>query len=268
MKQTTTKQLLTFGDGNAKLYGIHTFSISAGRTCPGAKDCFAMAVRRNGKTKLVRGKDCKFTCYQASLESIFPTLFNMAQRNLDLLKAAKTVEAMGQLIHDSLPRQARIIRIHPGGDFFSEEYFMAWINVALNNPNLLMYAYTKSVHIYRKLKHLVPSNLVITASMGGKYDNLITKSMKTCQVVFSPEEAESKGLPIDHDDSHAYSLGIKHFCVLLHGKQQGGSAASEALSALRRRGMGAYNKTEKGYEVAKPIFRMVVGLPSVSRLAA
>jgi hypothetical protein len=265
MKQT--KQLLTFGDGNAKLYGIHTLTLPSGKTCGGAKDCLAMAVRRNGKTKLVRGKDCKFTCYQASLESIFPTLFNLAHRNLELLKAAKTVEAMGKLIHDSLPKQARIIRIHPGGDFFSEEYFMAWINVALNNKNLLFYAYSKSVHIYKKLKHLVPSNLVITCSLGGKYDNLITKSMKTCEVVFSPEEAVAKGIPIDHDDSFAYSVGVKRFATLLHGKQQAGSPASEALSALRKRGMGAYNRTEKGFEVARPDFRMVVALPPMARAA-
>jgi hypothetical protein len=259
--------LLKFGEGNAKLFGIYTFTLPSGKTCPGAKDCLAMAVRRNGKTKLVRGKDCRFTCFQASLESIFPTLYNLAQYNLELLRKAKTVKAMGELIHNSLPKNARIIRIHVGGDYFSPEYFMAWVNVALNNPNILFYSYTKSIHIWKRFKKLIPSNLVMTASYGGKYDNLISKGMKTCEVVFSPEEAAEKNIPIDHDDSYAYSARVKRFATLLHGKQAAGSEASEALKSLRKRGMGAYNSKEKGYSVERPEFKMVVDLPSTEGLA-
>ena len=256
-------QLLTFGEGNAKLFGIHTFSLPAGHSCPGAKDCLAKAVRTNGKTKLVRGKDAKFTCYAASLEAIFPTVYNMVHRNWDLLKKAGTVEKMAELIHNSLPGNARIIRVHVNGDFFSENYFKAWIMVALNNPNLLFYAYSKSISYWRKHEKIVPSNFVLTASYGGKFDHLITETMKTNEVVFSPEEAEVKNIPIDHDDSFAYSIGVKRFATLLHGKQAAGSDAGKALSNLKKRGMGTYNKTSKGYTAERKPFR-VLPLSSVA----
>jgi hypothetical protein len=263
---TNEKPLLKFGENNAKLFGIHTFSLPSGWTCPGAKDCLAKAVRKNGKTKLIRGQDAQFTCYQASLESIFPILFNMVHRNWELLKEAKTTEKMGELIHNSLPLNARIIRIHVGGDFYSEAYFRAWILVALNNPNIIFYAYTKSIHIWKRFQNIIPTNFVLTASKGGKFDSYITETMKTNEVVFSPEEAEEKGIPIDHDDSYAYSIGVQRFATLLHGKQAAGSTASQALKDLKKRGMGVYTKNKKGYSPAKAPFR-VLELPSLGGVA-
>ena len=59
-------------------------------------------------------------------------------------------------------------------------------------------------------------------------------------VVFSEEEAEQKGLEIDHDDAHA--LGKKSFALLLHGTQPKGSEASKALQVLRKAGKGGYSQ--------------------------
>lgn len=245
---------LKFGEGNAKLFGIYTFSLPSGWTCPGASLCLAKAVRIGNKTKLIRGEDSEFTCYQASLESIFPTLYEMVHYNLNLLKRVKTAVAMAELIHVSLPFPCRTVRIHVGGDFFNEEYFRAWCIVAKNNPNVLFYAYTKSIRVWKKLRHLVPSNFILTASKGGKFDKEITRGMKTCEVVFSPEEALEKNIPIDHDDSHAYSPGVKRFATLLHGKQAANSKAGKALSELKKRGMGVYNSKSKGWDGQRPVF--------------
>jgi len=253
-----TKRLLKFGDGNAKLFGIHTLSLPSGWSCPGANECLARVIKNSqGKRKLVRGKDSRFTCYQATLESIFPSLYDAVWHNFNLLKEAKTTEGMARLIHESLPLICRIIRIHVGGDFFSENYFKAWIIVARNNPNIIFYGYTKSIHLWKRLKHLIPSNFILTASKGGKFDNLIDSDTKTNEVVFSPEEAEEKGIPIDHDDSYAYSPEVKKFATLLHGKQEAGSDSAKALRELKKRNMGVYNKKKVGYVPVRKEFKMM-----------
>lgn len=257
-------ELLKFGEGNAKLFGIYTFTLPAGFSCPGASICLARAIKKGKRTKLWRSPDAEFTCYQATLESLFPSLHALAWHNFNLLKKCKSVGQMGQLIHDSLPLGARIIRVHVGGDYFSANYFLAWINVALNNPGVIFYSYTKSIHLWRKYKNIIPPNMVLTASIGGKFDRLITPSMKTCRVVFSPEEAKALNIPIDHDDSLAYSPGVKRFATLLHGKQKAGTESASALRNLKKRGMGVYNSKQKGYEPERSQFRVLTSLPMVA----
>jgi hypothetical protein len=136
------------------------------------------------------------------------------------------------LIHDSLPKKFDVMRVHVGGDYFSEEYLLAWIEVAKRNPAKVFYSYSKSLHFMKR--HALPSNLVLTASRGGKYDELIDlHGWKEAVVVFSEQEAADKGLEIDHDDEHA-AFGKEDFALLIHGTQPKGSAASEALKEVKR----------------------------------
>ena len=53
-------------------------------------------------------------------------------------------------------------------------------------------------------------------------------------------EAEAGYLPIDHDDSHAATVGGS-FALLLHGVQPAGSEAAEAKKKLGK--LGAYNRS-------------------------
>ena len=62
--------------------------------------------------------------------------------------------------------------------------------------------------------------------------------------MFSEQEAIDKGLEIDHDDSHA-AFGKESFALLLHGTQPKGSAASQALSLLRKQGKRGYSASVK-----------------------
>ena len=83
-------------------------------------------------------------------------------------------------------------------------------------------------------KYALPSNLVLTASRGGKYDELIDlHGWKEALVVYSKQEAIDKGLEIDHDDSHA-AYGDDNFALLLLGVQPKGSAAGEALKQIKK----------------------------------
>jgi hypothetical protein len=162
--------------------------------------------------------------------------------NLELLKKNNTESLATDLIQASLPNSASVIRIHVGGDFFSESYFRAWINVAVNNPDVKFYAYTKSIPFWIAAleRNLIPDNFVLTASEGGKWDALIAQyDLKTSRVVFSIEEAAALGLEVDHDDSHAYN-GADSFALLIHGTQVAGSTAGAAVRSLN--GLGSYSR--------------------------
>ena len=232
--------MLKFKDANGKLkkmakklgIKLKTFTLPAGYTCPGAKDCLAYADRKTGKVK--DGKDTQFRCFMASLEATFPSLRQMVWENLEKIRAALKVGWMecADLICESLPKKFDVMRVHVGGDYFSRNYFLAWCMVAERNPDKVFYSYTKSLAIVADIPK--PDNLVLTASRGGKWDNLIDeKGWKEARVVYSEEEAADLGLEIDHDDEHA-AFGKENFALLIHGTQPKGSAASEALKEVKR----------------------------------
>jgi hypothetical protein len=133
------------------------------------------------------------------------------------------------------------VRVHVSGDFFSLDYFRAWMMVADNVPSKTFYAYTKSLPFVVRHLDCMPGHFRITASRGGKFDHLIDDfGLVNVSVVYSEAEAKEKGLPIDHDDSHAIRAD-KNFCLLLHGTQPAGSESAKALSALRVSGWTGYN---------------------------
>ena len=235
--------MLKFNKGNAKLgNNIFTFSLPAGYACPGAKDCLSRAGRHG--SGIQDGLDTKFRCFAASDEVQYKNVRKQRWYNFDLLKG-KTTEQMTQLIEASLPKNASLIRVHVSGDFFNESYFDAWMEVARKNPLRTFYAYTKSLHLWVSKLGEIPKNFALNASRGGIHDWLIdAHNLKSAEVVFSHEEAKTKGLEIDHDDSHAYKSG-KSFGLLIHGVQPAGSYASKALSALRKLGWTGYNKKNK-----------------------
>jgi hypothetical protein len=242
--------LLKFGKGNAKLDSfkekIITFSLPAGRSCPGANECKSMAVRKNGKTRIKDGPNTKFRCFAASQEVMYPATYNARHHNFKALRGQTSASA-ALLILTSLPKKAKYVRVHVSGDFFSQAYFNAWMLVAKWLPDVTFYAYTKSIHYWVNRFGKVPANFILTASYGGRYDALISEfDLRYAKVVFSEEEARTLRLEIDHDDSHAIKQG-KSFALLIHGTQPKGSEAAKAKSKLK--GKGSYSK--KKLKVAK-----------------
>ena len=151
-----------------------------------------------------------------------------------------------QLTGSRVPAEGRWRHHH----FFSQRYFDAWLEVARQRFKTAFYFYTKSLRYWlTRLEDVgdghtpatVP-NFVPTASWGGRDDHLIeAHSLRSARVVYSKEEAESLGLEIDHDDSHAMRHG-PDFVLLIHGPQPAGSEASKAISALRDQGEYGYGQ--------------------------
>jgi hypothetical protein len=243
---------LRFGSGNAKLdAAIFTFSLPAGHTCPFAKDCKAKADRHTGK--LQDGPETEFRCYAASMEARHSSVRTSRWHNLQALRGCRSKEEMVALILDSLSPFAGYIRVHDSGDYFSQDYFDAWLEAASRRPHTTFYFYTKSVRYWlARLAEVgdghtpgnVP-NFVPTASLGGRDDELVLRhGLRTARVVYSEQEAADLGLEIDHDDSHAMRHG-PDFALLVHGTQPPGSEASKAVQALRNAGNFGYGRQHR-----------------------
>lgn len=235
---------LKFAQGNSKLSkDIWSFSLPAGFTCPGALNCLSRAIeQKDGALRVVDGPETTFRCFAASQEALFRATYNARWSNFKALRAAQTLDAMAALLNDDLPSKATKIRVHVSGDFFSSDYFRAWMRVATLNPAKIFYAYTKALPFWIANKSEVPKNFRLTASRGGKFDALISsKRLKNVRVVFKPSEARKLGLPIDHDDSHAIAPR-GNFALLIHGVQPAGSKAAIARNSNKWRGYGPRGK--------------------------
>ena len=239
-------ELLKFQLGNAKLLigNIRTFSLPSGWSCPSADICLSKADRITGS--ILDGIDVLFRCFSASDEARSKNARNARWYNFDLLRQCKSVEDMVLLIKMSLPCSYGVIRIHVSGDFYNQMYFDAWMIVARDTPNIHFYAYTKSLNYWVNSLDLVPANMNLTASVGGRQDKLIEEyNLKSATVVFHPSEADELGLRVDHDDSLAM-YGTESFALLLHGTQAAKRDASKAKSRMQREGIKfSYSKKDK-----------------------
>lgn len=113
------KHLLTF---NSTL-GVHTFNITPGITCAGATTyCASHCYAKNGNFTLPS------VC--AALDARL-----MATQDLDTFIAAMSAE-----IHT---RHISHVRIHSAGDFYSHDYFRAWLTIAEFCPDTVFFAYTR-----------------------------------------------------------------------------------------------------------------------------
>ena len=229
---------------------IYSLDLLSGYSCPFAKACLSKAVEdENGKRHIEDGPDNEFRCFSASQDVQYTNTYNSRKHNFDALRGLH----LNDMIHElsqSMPDNLGICRIHVAGDFFSPDYMWAWMNVAMIHRDRLFYAYTKSLKSWLKYKDfadLIP-NFVLTASYGGRDDNMIAEhNLRSAKVIFSEDEAGD--MDIDHDDSHAARPSLKNqdFALLIHGTQPKGSTAAEALKALK--GKGSYSRKGKAAAV-------------------
>ena len=246
--RTRPRSGLAFAKGNAKIgRETLTFSLPSGHSCPMALHCMAKACQKTGR--ITDGPDQKFRCFSASAESAFPSVRKSRWKNfkecIRILKAKSGgPESLARALVEAMDKRskgkpAHSVRIHVGGDFFSAAYLKAWAMAARRRPQTIFYAYTKSISLWLDLQKELgrgwPANFRLTASLGGAEDHLVAEhGLPTVEVVFHPQEAQRKGLEIDHDDSRARAAIRSNFALLLHGCQKKGSGASAAIARLKK----------------------------------
>src|SRR5215472_1177492 len=97
---------LIFTKGNAKLgQEVWTFSLPAGHTCPGARECMARVDRETGK--LTDGRHAQFRCFAASMEARMPTVRKSRWNNFDLLRG-RSQQDMVKTLSESIPVSAKL----------------------------------------------------------------------------------------------------------------------------------------------------------------
>ena len=217
---------------------VYSFDILSGVDCPFAFLCKSKAEEQaDGSRKIKDGPHTKFRCFSASQEVLFPDVYWRRRLNSEAIKKCADEFAMADYIDLMMPKDARVVRIHVAGDFFNVKYFRAWMLVACRRPEVLFYAYTKSLKYWIANRDNIPNNLVLTASRGGYTDELIEQhGLRSAKVVFSQQEADDLGLEVDHDDVHAAdpARANQDFALLIHGVQPKGSKAANALKILKQ----------------------------------
>jgi hypothetical protein len=236
---TPVDQQLRFTHGNSKLpNSTMILSLPAGHTCPGANECLARVPRHGGPAVL--GPYNSFVCYAASQERYRKTVRDVRWRNLDILAKYHNPIGMAAELFTAFFHQhrsyTRRVRLFESGDAFSRSLSEGITMFAREIQPLVVYLYTKNLPVWIDLD--IPSNLYITASWGGRYDgSLIPRHFpRNARVVQDEAEAAEIGIPIDFDDSHAYTGEPHAFAHLVHGWQPAGTPAADAINRRRKAG--------------------------------
>jgi hypothetical protein len=178
---------------------VYEWNLPSGWSCPHAKECLVKVHRDTGKFD-DRSDDYK--CYSAVAER-FPGVRDSRWRNFDYVRKGHV---------PILPNKATAIRIHASGDFFSQAYFDMWLNLCAEHPHREFWAYTKSLTYWVARLKVIPKNLVLTASIGGRHDHLIQQhDLKHVEVI--KDVSQANGRPIDTCDDQARRPGV-NFCLL------------------------------------------------------
>jgi hypothetical protein len=199
-----------------KKFEVKSADLPCGYTCPCADKCLSFANRESGK--ITDAKGAEFRCYGATLESAFKNTRLLHWSNFDALRN-KNTDAMTDILLAGIDTRVKVLRIHAFGDFFSDAYFQAWVNVTEKLSNVSFFAYTKVLHYLNVTR---PDNFSMVYSYGGKMDNLLTTE-NTAYVVNSIQDAKILGVPVscqNHPaDDYNFIQNKKSFALVLHGMQ-------------------------------------------------
>jgi hypothetical protein len=174
---------LNFETGAYRLSkNITHFSLPAGWSCPFAGNCSTRV--KNGKLEKYGSR---FTCF-AAVQEYDLTIASRRWQNFEALKGCSEDE-MVEILMANVPTDKSPILVHYSGDFFSAEYFRAWMRLASLRPEQRFAAETTSIEYWVSNKHLVPENFHLVACIHSSQNKLIREhKLQYSAVVFSPQE--------------------------------------------------------------------------------
>ena len=159
-------------------------------TCPEAGACAQFCYARNG-TYLFRNVK------QAHARNL-----KMVLDNLEGWKSAMVAELQAKKFRDG-----KHVRVHDSGDFFSDDYLSAWLEVARQVPDVVFYAYTKEVKRFKRLvEGKAPENFRWLYSLGGKQDHLIDRVNDRHAEVFPSEAALEEAGYFNQEESDLLAI--------------------------------------------------------------
>lgn len=189
-------------------FGIPAFLSTTGlKTCPNAGVCATGCYARSGTYRF--GNTVK--AYENRLT------FTQSKDFVEVINAEIKLKAL----KSKSKGNKCIIRIHDSGDFYSRVYLTDWIMICLANPDTQFYAYTKMVDLCNEVasNRLIPSNLRLIYSFGGKQDHLINVIKDYHSRVFeSIEELTKHGYVDATNDDLVAAIGTNpRIGLVYHG---------------------------------------------------
>jgi hypothetical protein len=142
---------------------------------------------------------CRAVCYAKQGTYRFANVVKARHHNLALSQRADFADLIIADLSTMVVKSRKcrkpynVVRLHDAGDFYSQSYLDAWAKVAAAYPAVIFYAYTKSLHLDLSV---IPANLRITQSLGGRYDNLVNLG-KPHSRIFSNDKAREDAFYVD-----------------------------------------------------------------------
>jgi len=196
---------------------VASADLPCGYTCPMADKCKSFCNPVTGK--IHDAPSCEYRCYGASIEALYPCVRRVHWNNFDALRIAKTTGGMTDVILHAIPSCIKIMRIHSFGDFYNENYFQAWLNVAEKLANITFFSYTKILPYMRIPR---PDNFSMVYSYGGKLDHMRIDE-PTAYVVDTVADASKLGIELSCQthpaDDYDFIRAGKSFGLVIHGNQ-------------------------------------------------
>ena len=164
-------------------------------TCPGALACRAVCFAKQGRYNMPNVKGARSHNLSFSQSDGF---------------VAGIIADLGRM------RKVDTVRVHDSGDFYSQEYFNKWCEIARALPRLTFYAYTKSLHLDLSG---APDNFRVTQSLGGRYDAHVDLARPHSRIFSTHEDRERAGY-IDGNVSDAPAIqGLVQIGLVYHGQR-------------------------------------------------
>lgn len=189
-------------------FGIVALKDSSGfMTCPNAGKCASGCYAQAGTFKFKNVVNAYETRLKMTRLPDFEALM-IAEINLKLIQSrSKGLQCL--------------IRIHDSGDFYSKDYTNKWFKIMSyfeSQNDIKFYAYTKMVSQFKSM--VVPNNLTLIYSFGGKEDHLIDCTKDRHSQVFQSEaELIAAGYSdASHNDTVAIGDSIR-VGLVYHGQK-------------------------------------------------
>ena len=190
---------LSWGNTKLKRDGIASFNIPPISTCPAAGECQIFCYATQGQQWMKYGYKRRVAGFKATLDENFASL----------------------MIANIITEQCTRFRIHDSGDFYAPHYWLTWFHICRSLPKVKFYAYTKQIILYHKLKHLLPDNLNIIQSYGGKFDKFIDENLPHAKIFKSLEDLLTAGyVDASESDLPAMSQSNVKIGLVVHGKKK------------------------------------------------
>lgn len=150
---------------------------------------------------------CAKVCYARNGTYLFPAVRAAHMRNLEMVLG--DLEGwLRRMTWEVRRRDPRAVRVHDSGDFFSDEYLLAWFAVAEECPRTRFYAYTKEVTRFRRCGGAAPRNFRWLYSLGGREDHLIDRDTERHADVFPDADTMSAAGYADQSENDLLAIEL------------------------------------------------------------